>query len=565
MKSILCDDSWMGHCAKYQLQSGGKKFRALLALITADMFKLDFESSLDIAVCCEFIHNASLIHDDLQDRDLLRRGLPTIWNRFGDHTAINLGDYFIAGSYDILTKINVNPEYKCNATSELSRIIKQTLKGQSLEILGRSDFDLRMEDYESTAKAKTGGLICLPIKLVMILLGKQINESYFKPLYEAGLAYQIQDDLSDFLGIKDRGLPGRDLKEGKMNVLIMHFLKYASNGEKFLLKEFLKKKSESISEEDILNWIKTIKSKGIIEKSIKHLVDVSKKSITQAYKLDKKIYEIVKFVNKNILNRISKKLKTSMKKAIVVGSGFGGIASALRLKALGYEVNIFEKLNQLGGRARVFKKSGYTFDAGPTVITAPFLFDELFQLFNKKREEYIKFVKLDPWYRFYFSENDKFFDYCESLKKTEKEISKFNSEDIIGYHNLVNFSEKIFNVGFDQLSATPFHNFFFMIKQLPKLLMLKSYLTVFGLVKKFIKNKQLRQALSIQPLLLGGNPTSTTSIYNLIHFLERKWGVHYAMGGTGNLIKALCTLMKEEKIKISLKSEVTNLLTTKIK
>ena len=107
--------------------------------------------------------------------------------------------------------------------------------------------------------------------------------------------------------------------------------------------------------------------------------------------------------------------------------------------------------------------------------------------------------------------------------------------------------------------------FFFMIKQLPKLLMLKSYLTVFGLVKKFIKNKQLRQALSIQPLLLGGNPTSTTSIYNLIHFLERKWGVHYAMGGTGNLIKALCKLMKEEKIKISLNSEVTNLLTDKNK
>lgn len=309
MNSILCDDSWMGHCAKYQLQSGGKKFRALLALMTADLFKLDVKSSIDIAVCCEFIHNASLIHDDLQDKDLLRRGLPTIWNRFGDHTAINLGDYFIAGSYETLTQINVKPEYKCNATLELSKIIKQTLKGQSLEILGRSDFDLKMEDYESTAKAKTGGLICLPIKLVMILMGKKIDENNFRPLYEAGLAYQIQDDLSDFLGIKDRGLPGRDLKEGKMNVLIMHFLKYASSGEIFLLKEFLKKKSESISEEDILNWIKTIKGKGIIEKSIKHLIDVSKKSISQAYKLDKKIFEIVKFVNKNILNRISNKIK----------------------------------------------------------------------------------------------------------------------------------------------------------------------------------------------------------------------------------------------------------------
>ena len=223
MKESLCDDSWMGHCAKYQLQSGGKRFRALLALMTADLFCLDSESSIDIAVSCEFIHNASLIHDDLQDRDLLRRGLPTIWNRFGDHTAINLGDYFISGSFETLTKINVNPEYKCKAILELSKIIKQTLKGQSLEILGRSDFDLKMEDYESTAKAKTGGLICLPIKLVMILMGEQINENNFKPLYEAGLSYQIQDDLSDFLGIKDRGLPGRDLKEGKMNVLIMHF------------------------------------------------------------------------------------------------------------------------------------------------------------------------------------------------------------------------------------------------------------------------------------------------------------------------------------------------------
>ena len=254
-----------------------------------------------------------------------------------------------------------------------------------------------------------------------------------------------------------------------------------------------------------------------------------------------------------------------MKKAIVVGSGFGGIASALRLRANGYDVEIYEKLDQIGGRARVFKKSGYTFDAGPTVITAPFLFDELFELFSKKREKYIKFVKLEPWYRFYFSENNKHFDYSESLKKTEKEIAKFNKEDIEGYYKLVAFSEKIFNVGFLKLSTAPFHNFFFMLKQLPSLFKLKSYHTVFGLVGKFIKNKQLRQALSIQPLLLGGNPTSTTSIYNLIHFLERKWGVHYAVGGTGGLIKALKKLMIEENIKISIKSEVTKLITDRNK
>ncbi len=249
------------------------------------------------------------------------------------------------------------------------------------------------------------------------------------------------------------------------------------------------------------------------------------------------------------------------KTAIVVGSGFGGISASLRLRALGYEVKLFEKLNQLGGRARVFNRSGFTFDAGPTVITAPFLFDELFDLFNKKRSQYVKFVRLDPWYRFYFSKNKKTFNYSNSLEKTEKEIAKFNENDVKGYKKLLDFSEKIFNVGFEKLSFVPFHNFFFMIKQIPTLLKLKSYLSVYNLVSKFIKNEQIRQAFSIQPLLLGGNPLDTTSIYNLIHFLERKWGVHYALGGTGQIIKAFEKLMKEEKIKIYKNSEVSQILT----
>ena len=188
--------------------------------------------------------------------------------------------------------------------------IQQTVKGQSLEILERSNLNLRMEEYESTAKAKTGGLICWPIKLIMILNGeKNIDEINFKPLYEAGLAYQIQDDLSDFLGIKDRGLPGRDLKEGKMNVLIMHFLETATSGERFLLKEFFTKKSESISEDDILNWIKIIKSRGIIEKSIEHLIKVSKDAILKSRKVSNGLNKITEFVILNILLRISDKIK----------------------------------------------------------------------------------------------------------------------------------------------------------------------------------------------------------------------------------------------------------------
>ena len=220
---------------------------------------------------------------------------------------------------------------------------------------------------------------------------------------------------------------------------------------------------------------------------------------------------------------------------------------------------LLEKLEQLGGRARVFKKEGYTFDAGPTVITAPFLFDELFNLFNKKRENYVEFKRLDPMYNFYFSQNKKSFNYFDKVEDSLKEIAKFNPKDVDGYKNLLKMSEKIFKVGFDKLSFTPFHNFF-MIRQIPSLIKLKSYLSVYQLVSKYIQNEQIKQALSIQPLLLGGNPLETTSIYNLIHYLERKWGVHYAMGGTGAIVHAFEKLMNEEKIKINKNTDVKEVI-----
>ncbi len=311
MSKMLCDDTWMGHCAKYQLKSGGKRFRAILAFLSSKIFGLEKKISLKIAMCCEFIHNASLIHDDLQDRDLLRRGLPTIWNRFGDHTAINLGDFFISASFEVLANIEIDANLKCEAIRELSKTIKQTVKGQSVEILGRSDFNLKMQDYESTSKAKTGGLICLPVKLALILSGINFKDDYFSPLYETGLAYQIQDDLSDFLGLKDRGLPGRDLKEGKMNILIMHFIENATNGEKFILQKFLKKRYDSISEDEISFWLERIKAKGALDLSFSHLSEVSKKAIDSSFKTDQRLSQIVSFVISSIITRITKTKKKS--------------------------------------------------------------------------------------------------------------------------------------------------------------------------------------------------------------------------------------------------------------
>ena len=247
------------------------------------------------------------------------------------------------------------------------------------------------------------------------------------------------------------------------------------------------------------------------------------------------------------------------KKVIVVGSGFGGLASAIRLKAKGYDVTLVEKHPDLGGRARVFKKGNFIFDGGPTVITAPYLFEELFALFNKKISDYVNIVPLDLWYRFVFHDG-KTFDYSGNKKSMEKEIKKFSDKDFKGYNELVNFTEKIFNKGFVDLSDKPFNNLSFMIKQVPALLNLKSYKSVYKLVSNYISNEKLRRVFSMHPLLVGGNPFTTTSIYTLILFLEKKWGIHYSMGGTGNVVKALEKLMKEEGIKVLKDAEVTEII-----
>ena len=247
------------------------------------------------------------------------------------------------------------------------------------------------------------------------------------------------------------------------------------------------------------------------------------------------------------------------KKIIVIGSGFGGLAAALRLRAKGFDVTLVEKHPDLGGRARVFKKDNFIYDGGPTVITAPYLFEELFSLFNKKVSDYVEIVPLDLWYRFVFSDGQTF-DYSGDEKSMEKEVKKFSDIDFKGYNDLVNFTEKIFNKGFIDLSDKPFNNLTFMLKQVPSLLSLKSYQSVYKLVSNYITNEKLRRVFSMHPLLVGGNPFTTTSIYTLILFLEKKWGIHYSMGGTGSLVKGLEKLMEEENIQIFKSAEVTEII-----
>ena len=243
----------------------------------------------------------------------------------------------------------------------------------------------------------------------------------------------------------------------------------------------------------------------------------------------------------------------------VIGSGFGGIAAALRLRAKGHKVTLIEKHPDLGGRARVFKKNGFTFDGGPTVITAPYLINELFDLFKKDPKDYIKLTPLKIWYQFIFEDKTKF-DYSGNESEMKNQIQKINKTDVKGYEKLVNFTKKIFDKGFTELADVPFDKPFVMMKQLPALLKLKSYKSVYSLVSSYIQNEKLRRMLSMHPLLVGGNPFSTTSIYGLILYLEKKWGIHYSMGGTGNIIKGYEKLMNEVGIKILKESEVTKII-----
>ncbi len=205
-------------------------------------------------------------------------------------------------------------------------------------------------------------------------------------------------------------------------------------------------------------------------------------------------------------------------------------------------------MKDLGGRARVFRKNGFTFDGGPTVITAPYLIDELFQLFNKNSKDYLEIRSLKTWYQFVFEDGFKF-NYSGNEQEMIDQIKKVNEKDAEGYKNLVNFTKKIFDKGFTELSDVPFDKPTFMLKQIPSLFNLKSYKSVYGLVSSYIENEKLRRLLSMHPLLVGGNPFTTTSIYGLILYLEKKWGME--------------KLMNEENIKILKGSEVIKILSDK--
>ncbi|MEO1152138.1 MAG: phytoene desaturase [Pseudomonadota bacterium] len=230
--------------------------------------------------------------------------------------------------------------------------------------------------------------------------------------------------------------------------------------------------------------------------------------------------------------------------AAVIGSGFGGLALAIRLQSAGIKTTLFEKRDKPGGRAYVYEDQGFTFDAGPTVITDPTALEELWALSGRKMADYVELLKVDPFYRLLW-EDGYTFDYCSDEKELLEQIRAKNPADAEGYVKFHEYSEVLYREGYEKLGAVPFLNFWTMIKAAPELVGLQSYRSVYSRLSDFIKDEQLRQAFSFHTLLVGGDPFKTSAVYALIHALERKWGVWFPRGGTGALVRGMVKLFED--------------------
>ncbi len=259
-------------------------------------------------------------------------------------------------------------------------------------------------------------------------------------------------------------------------------------------------------------------------------------------------------------------------RAIVIGSGIGGIACAIRLQSLGFETQVVEQLGDVGGRAYVRRVDGFVFDMGPTVLTVPHFIEELFSLERDaamldepdfppsvlaegsrivsgasggpNTQRYVDIVPILPFYRIYFDDGS-FFDYDADPVNVRAQIARLAPEDLEGYERFHEAARAIFERGFLELGYTYFGSLGSMVGVLPDLLKLGAIQPLFSLISKYFKSDKMRQVFSFEPLLIGGNPLKVPAIYAMIHFVEKTWGVHFAVGGTGALVAAMVRKFEE--------------------
>ena len=264
------------------------------------------------------------------------------------------------------------------------------------------------------------------------------------------------------------------------------------------------------------------------------------------------------YLGHNSIQTYDSKRQKIRGRAAVIGSGFGGLAAAIRLQAMGFETVCYEARDLAGGRAYVYKDSGFVFDAGPTVITAPHCLEELFELTGESLKDHVDLIPVDPMYRLQWTDGTAF-DYTQDEKRLVEQIRQIAPGDVEGYQRFANYTRRVFEKGYVELGAQPFLSFKDMLRCAPDLMKVRADRSVYSMVSKFIKDEHLRQAFSFHPLLVGGNPMETSSIYTLIHWIERQWGVYFPRGGTGALVQALVSLFKRHGGEIRLSTAVESI------
>ena len=245
--------------------------------------------------------------------------------------------------------------------------------------------------------------------------------------------------------------------------------------------------------------------------------------------------------------------------ALVVGAGFGGLAAAIRLSAMGYRVQVLEKLDGPGGRAYVRRQDGFTFDGGPTIITVPFLFEELWQLCGRKLSDDIDLRLMDPFYRVRFDDGTHF-DYSGDPERMRAEVARVSPDDVAGFDKFVAEADLCYQLGFEALGCKAFDSIFDLLAALPSMARMRAWRTMHGLVASYFKHPKLRMAMSLQTLLIGGNPFSVTGVYSLINALERRYGVYSAMGGTGAIVQGMVNLLQARGVPLRCNAEVKRIL-----
>lgn len=232
------------------------------------------------------------------------------------------------------------------------------------------------------------------------------------------------------------------------------------------------------------------------------------------------------------------------RRAVVIGAGFGGLALAIRLQAAGLAVTLVEKRDKPGGRAYVYEDLGFVFDGGPTVITDPACLEEIFTAAGRRMADHVDLIPITPFYRLTWENGDRF-EYVDDQASLDRQIAARSPADVEGYRRFLDYSRAVYREGYEKLGAVPFLSFTDMMRIAPQLARLQAWRSVYGMVSRFIRDEHLRQAFSFHSLLVGGNPFATSSIYTLIHALERQGGVWFPRGGTGALVRALADLFQE--------------------